>query len=75
MKKPTARNAALSAEAQIKLALDNTPMSDIIDSLASRRVTATALSNSYLARIQAYDRDGPKFITSTSSTRCCLLAA
>jgi amidase len=65
MKKPTLRNAALataatSAEAQTALALDNTPMSDIIDALASRRVTATALTNSYLARIQAYDRDGPK---------------
>jgi amidase len=65
MKKPTLRNAALataatSAEAQTNLALDNTPMSDIIDALASRRVTATALTNSYLARIQAYDRDGPK---------------
>ncbi len=65
MKKPTLRNAALptaatSAEAQSTLALDNTPMSEIIDALASRRVTATALTNSYLARIQAYDRDGPK---------------
>jgi amidase len=65
MKEPTLRNAALataanSAEAQTTLALDNTPMSDIIDALASRRVTATALTNGYLARIQAYDRDGPK---------------
>jgi amidase len=65
MKKPTLRNAALataanSAEAQTTSALDNTPMSDIIDALASRQVTATALTNGYLARIQAYDRDGPK---------------
>jgi amidase len=65
MKKPTLRNTALataatSAERQTTLALDNTPMSDIIDALASRRITATALTNSYLARIQAYDRAGPK---------------
>jgi amidase len=42
------------------LKLDNTPMSDIIHALASGRVTATALTNGYLARIEAYDRDGPK---------------
>ena len=34
-------------------------MSDIIDALASGRVTATALTKFYLARIEAYDRDGP----------------
>jgi amidase len=65
MKKPTRRKATLataatSAEAQTTLAVHNTPMSDIIDALASKRVTATALVNSYLARIHAYDRDGPK---------------
>ena len=41
------------------LKLENTPMSDIIDALASGRVTATALTKGYLARIEAYDRDGP----------------
>ncbi|MBO0759475.1 MAG: hypothetical protein J2P54_26850 [Bradyrhizobiaceae bacterium] len=34
-------------------------MSDIVSALASGRVTATALTNGYLARIEAYDRDGP----------------
>lgn len=41
------------------LALETTPMSDIIHALASGRVTATALTKGYLARIEAYDRDGP----------------
>ena len=40
------------------LALENTPMSDVIRALASGRVTATALTKGYLARIEAYDRDG-----------------
>ena len=39
--------------------LDNAPMSDIIHALASGRVTATALTKFYLARIEAYDRGGP----------------
>jgi amidase len=64
MKKPTRRDARLaaaatSAEAPTMLKLENTPMSDIIDALASGRVTATALTKGYLARIEAYDRDGP----------------
>src|SRR5437660_9080717 len=64
MKKPTRRDArvvaaATSAEAPTTLKLENTPMSDIIHALASGRVTATALTRGYLARIEAYDRDGP----------------
>jgi amidase len=39
--------------------LDNTPMSDIIGALTNGRLTATALTKGYLARIEAYDRDGP----------------
>ena len=35
-------------------------MSDIIDALASGQVTATALTKGYLARIEAYDRNGPE---------------
>jgi amidase len=42
------------------LKLENTPMSDIIDALASGQVTAPTLTRSYLARIEAYDRSGPK---------------
>ena len=41
------------------LKLENTAMSDIVSALASGRVTATALTNGYLARIEAYDRGGP----------------
>ena len=65
MKRPARRDAGLAAaavgaEAQATLALENTPMSDVIQALASGRVTATALTKGYLARIEAYDRDGPK---------------
>ena len=65
MKKPTRRDALLatavnSAEAQTALALENTPMSDVIEALASGQITATALTKGYLARIEAYDRSGPK---------------
>ena len=65
MKRPARRDAglataAIGAEAQATLALENTPMSDVIQALASGRVTATALTKGYLARIEAYDRDGPK---------------
>jgi amidase len=40
--------------------LAHAPMSDVIDALAGRRITARALAEFYLARIAAYDRDGPK---------------
>jgi amidase len=64
MKKPTRRDArpaaaATSAAAPPTLALENAPMSDIIQALASGRVTAAALTEGYLARIEAYDRNGP----------------
>jgi amidase len=38
--------------------LENAPMSEIIDALASRQVTASALTKGYLARIEAYDGNG-----------------
>ena len=71
MKKLTRRDALLAtaamgavpatrAKAQTTLALENAPMSDVIQALASRRVTATALTKGYLARVEAYDREGPK---------------
>ena len=41
------------------LKLVTTTMSDIVDALTSGQVTATALTKGYLARIEAYDRDGP----------------
>ncbi|QOZ74623.1 hypothetical protein XH83_03640 [Bradyrhizobium sp. CCBAU 53351] len=34
-------------------------MSEIIDALAGGRITATLLTELYLARIEAYDRNGP----------------
>ncbi|RXH07488.1 amidase family protein [Bradyrhizobium guangzhouense] len=54
MKKPIRRNAAPP-----ELGLEDAPMSDIIEALAGGRVTATALTKTYLARIAAYDRGGP----------------
>jgi amidase len=64
MKKPTRRGARLattdaSAEAPTTLKLEDTPMSDVIHALASGRVSASALTKGYLARIEAYDRNGP----------------
>ncbi len=64
MKKRTRRGArpvtaAASAEAPTPLMLDDAPMSDIIDALVSGRITATALTKGYRARIEAYDRNGP----------------
>jgi amidase len=65
MKKPTRHDAARlaeaapSAEAPTMPQLEDTPMSDIIHALAGGRVTATALTKGYLARVEAYDRDGP----------------
>ena len=41
------------------LKLENASVSEIIDALAGGRVTATALTEGYLARIKAYDRGGP----------------
>lgn len=60
MKKPTRRVAvAVGAAAPAELRLADAPMSDIIDALAGGRVTGSALTKAYLARIAAYDRGGP----------------
>lgn len=64
MEKPSRRDAdiaaaAVSAEALITPRLDNAAMSDIAQALVSGQITATALTKAYLARIEAYDRDGP----------------
>ncbi len=59
MKKPTRRDARRAgAEAPAMPTFAHAPMSDIIDELASGRITATALIKFYLARIEAYDRAG-----------------
>jgi len=57
MKKQTRGIAAMVSP---ELRLEDASMSDIIDALAGGRVTATALTKAYLARIAAYDRGGPK---------------
>lgn len=63
MKKAPRRASSLAtdtntgrADVQTMLPLENAPMSDIIETLASGQVTATALTRSYLARIEACDR-------------------
>lgn len=52
--------AAVGAEAPIPLKLDHAAMCDIALALANGHVTALALVKAYLARIEAYDREGPK---------------
>lgn len=70
MKKPTRRDvtmvsvaigavAAAGAQARTALAIDNASMGDVIEALAEGKTTATALTQAYLARIEAYDRSGP----------------
>lgn len=64
MKKPSCRDAGMvaaapSAEATTPLKLDDAPLSNIAQALASGQITATALTKAYLARIEAYDRGGP----------------
>ncbi|MDA9508555.1 amidase [Bradyrhizobium sp. CCBAU 11386] len=63
MTKPRRRDARLVAAvtraAPTESKLDDASMSDIVDALANGQVTATALANAYLARIEAYDRNGP----------------
>ncbi len=63
MNKPTRHDARLAegggAEASAMPKLEDAPMSEIIDALASGLITATALTEGYLARIKACDRDGP----------------
>ena len=71
MKKPTRRDvtlasvaigavAAAGAQAQTALSVENASMSDLIQALAQGKTTATALTKAYLARIEAYDRAGPR---------------
>jgi amidase len=62
MKKPSRRatRRVAAAEAPADLRLDMASMSEIAEALASGRMTATAVTRAYLARIEAYDRNGPK---------------
>jgi len=63
MTKPRRRDARLVAAvtraAPTGLKVADASMSDIVDALANGQVTATALTDAYLARIEAYDRNAP----------------
>jgi amidase len=58
---PVAIAAAASgrAAAQSGIAVDNATLADVTQALADGRITSTALTRAYLARIEAYDRAGP----------------
>ena len=43
-----------------RLAIENASMVEVIQALAEGKTTATALAQAYLARIEAYDRAGPR---------------
>ncbi|MBB4259158.1 hypothetical protein [Bradyrhizobium sp. CIR3A] len=46
-------------EGPAALAPEHAPLSEIVDALAGGQLTASALAELYLARIEAYDRNGP----------------
>ena len=49
-----------SARAQAGIAVDNASLADVQQALAQGKITSSALTKAYLARIEAYDRAGPK---------------
>lgn len=57
MTKSSGRDARPAAATGLKL--ENASMGDIVDALANGHATATGLTEAYLARIEAYDRNGP----------------
>ena len=48
-----------TASAQTAFAVDDASLSDLQEALAQGRVTSSELTRAYLARIEAYDRQGP----------------
>jgi amidase len=48
------------AKAQVAIAIDNASLADLQQAIAQGRITSSALTRAYLARIEAYDRGGPK---------------
>ena len=52
--------ASGSARAQAGIAVDNASLADVQQALAQGKITSSALTKAYLARIEAYDRAGPK---------------
>jgi amidase len=70
MAKPTRRELAMlpvaiaavasgRAAAQSGIAVDKATLADVTQALADGRITSSALTRAYLARIEAYDRAGP----------------
>ncbi|HTE82230.1 MAG TPA: amidase family protein, partial [Reyranella sp.] len=70
MAKPTRRDLAMlpvaiaaaasgRASAQSGIAVDNATLADVTEALADGRISPSALTRAYLARIEAYDRAGP----------------
>lgn len=59
---PVVLSAAASgrATAQSGLAVDDASLSDVTQALAAGKISASALTQAYLARIEAYDRAGPR---------------
>ncbi len=51
--------ASTTASAQPAFAVEDASLSDLQQALAEGRVTSSALTRAYLARIEAYDRNGP----------------
>src|ERR671922_2634543 len=45
---------------QAPVCIENATLTELREALLSRRTTATALTEAYLARIAAYDKAGPK---------------
>jgi amidase len=51
--------ASEPARAQTGIAIDNASLADVQQALAQGKITSSALTKAYLARIEAYDRAGP----------------
>jgi len=51
---------AAAARAEETVCVEDATIDTLRQALAAGRVTATALTQAYLARIEAYDRDGPR---------------
>lgn len=51
--------ASRPAEAQTGLAIDNASLAEVTAALAEGKITSSAVTRAYLARIEAYDRTGP----------------
>jgi amidase len=60
---PVALGAAVAAgqaAAQDGIAVDNASLADVIQALTDGKTSSSALTRAYLARIEAYDRGGPR---------------